>query len=97
MPQSLISPVARGLFANPEIYPLPLFPGNTQNWTGAGRSKTNSDIGDVKIDYSLSTRDNLVVRFSIGETSDSKPLRLISTRTVGHDLAYLTYQPVRDA
>jgi dihydrofolate reductase len=32
-----------------------------------------------------------------GETSDNKPLRLISTRTVGNDLAYLTYQPVRDA
>ena len=32
-----------------------------------------------------------------GETSDKVPLRLISTRTVGNDLAYLTYQPVRDA
>ena len=32
-----------------------------------------------------------------GETSDKQPLRLIGTRTVGHDLAYLTYQPVRDA
>jgi dihydrofolate reductase len=32
-----------------------------------------------------------------GETSDNKPLRLISTRTIGNDLAYLTYQPVRDA
>ena len=29
-----------------------------------------------------------------GETSDKKPLRLISTRTVGNDLAYLTYQAV---
>ena len=32
-----------------------------------------------------------------GDTSDKKPLRLISTRTVGNDLAYLTYEPVRDA
>jgi dihydrofolate reductase len=31
-----------------------------------------------------------------GETSDKQPLRLLSTRTVGNDLAYLTYQPVRD-
>jgi hypothetical protein len=59
------------LFADQSIYPLPLFPGNTQNWTGAGRSKTNSDIGDIKIDYSLSTKDNFVARFSIGETDDS--------------------------
>jgi dihydrofolate reductase len=32
-----------------------------------------------------------------GDTSDKKPLRLISTRTVGNDLAYLTHQPVRDS
>ena len=32
-----------------------------------------------------------------GETSDKKAERLSSTRTVGDDLAYLTYQPVRDA
>ena len=63
--------MARNLFADTSVYPLPLFPGNTQNWIGAGRSKTNSDIGDIKIDYSLSTKDNLVGRFSIGETDDS--------------------------
>jgi dihydrofolate reductase len=32
-----------------------------------------------------------------GETSDTKPMRLINTRTVGDGLAFLTYQPVRDA
>jgi dihydrofolate reductase len=32
-----------------------------------------------------------------GQTSDKKPLRLIGTRTVGDDLAFRTYQPVRDA
>jgi len=32
-----------------------------------------------------------------GETSDKKPLRRISTRTVGNDLVYLTYQPARSA
>ena len=30
-----------------------------------------------------------------GETSDKKPMRLLSTRTVAGDLAYLTYEPVR--
>ncbi|GAA1714054.1 dihydrofolate reductase family protein [Fodinicola feengrottensis] len=30
-----------------------------------------------------------------GETSDSKPLRLTSVRTVGNSLAFLTYQPVK--
>lgn len=32
-----------------------------------------------------------------GEVSDSKPLRLIHTRTVGDSLALLTYRPVRRA
>ncbi|MER5666860.1 dihydrofolate reductase family protein [Streptomyces mirabilis] len=31
------------------------------------------------------------------ETSDRKPLRLVHARTVGDDLAFLTYQPVQDA
>ncbi|MQA12976.1 MAG: deaminase [Pseudonocardiaceae bacterium] len=32
-----------------------------------------------------------------GETSDTKPMRLINTQTVGDGLAFLTYEPVRDA
>jgi dihydrofolate reductase len=32
-----------------------------------------------------------------GDTSDKKPMRLVDTRTVGDGLAFLTYQPVRDA
>jgi dihydrofolate reductase len=29
-----------------------------------------------------------------GETSDTKPMRLVGTQTVGEDLAYLTYQSI---
>jgi dihydrofolate reductase len=32
-----------------------------------------------------------------GETSDSRPLRLVSTQTVGDGLAFLTYERVRNA
>jgi dihydrofolate reductase len=32
-----------------------------------------------------------------GQTSAMKPMRLVDTRTVGDGLAFLTYQPVRDA
>jgi dihydrofolate reductase len=32
----------------------------------------------------------------LGGTSDAKPMRLLATRTVDGDLAYLTYRPVRD-
>jgi dihydrofolate reductase len=30
-----------------------------------------------------------------GETSDTKPLRLVGTRTLGDGVAFLTYEPVR--
>jgi dihydrofolate reductase len=32
-----------------------------------------------------------------GETSDKKPMRLVSNKTVAGDLAFLTYEPVPDA
>ncbi len=32
-----------------------------------------------------------------GETSDKKALRLVDTETIDGDVAYLTYEPVRDA
>jgi dihydrofolate reductase len=32
-----------------------------------------------------------------GQTSDKKPLRLVHIKTIGDGLAFLTYQPVRDA
>jgi dihydrofolate reductase len=32
-----------------------------------------------------------------GETSDKKPMRLVDTKTVGGGVAFLTYEPVRDA
>jgi dihydrofolate reductase len=32
-----------------------------------------------------------------GETSDRKPMRLTGSRTLDDELAYLTYEPVRDA
>jgi dihydrofolate reductase len=32
-----------------------------------------------------------------GETSDKKPMRLLDARTVGDDVAYLTYELVREA
>ena len=32
-----------------------------------------------------------------GETSDKKPMRLVDAKTIGDGLAFLTYQPVRDA
>jgi dihydrofolate reductase len=32
-----------------------------------------------------------------GQTTDKKPMRLVDTKTIGDGLAYIVYQPVRDA
>jgi dihydrofolate reductase len=32
-----------------------------------------------------------------GETSDKKPVRLVNTQTIDDDVAFVTYEPVRDA
>jgi hypothetical protein len=81
IPQSLISPVATNLFADTSIYPLPLTSAISQNWNAAGRQNITADIGDAKVDYAISSADNLSVRFSMGEVNDTTrdALRVIPT------------------
>ncbi|MCC6590701.1 MAG: TonB-dependent receptor [Bryobacterales bacterium] len=78
IPVSRFSPVARYLFSNPALYPLPNQAGTgalgiNGNYGGSTASKLDNHQGDVKIDYRLSDRDNLMGRFSIGsyETAGS--------------------------
>ncbi|MBL8174407.1 MAG: TonB-dependent receptor [Bryobacterales bacterium] len=71
IPVSRFSPVARFLFANPTLYPLPnqagVGPqGVSGNFGSASASKLDNHQGDVKIDYRLSSKDNLMGRWSIG-------------------------------
>lgn len=69
IPESLISPVARNLFAHPEFYPLPLLPQNANNWNGVGRTGITDNQGDVKIDFTATAADQLNGRFSMGQRS----------------------------
>ncbi|MFN7921558.1 MAG: carboxypeptidase regulatory-like domain-containing protein [Bryobacteraceae bacterium] len=71
IPVSRFSPVARFLFSNPNLYPLPNQPGVgpqlvSGNYAGATASKLNNHQGDVKVDYRLSDKDNLMARWSRG-------------------------------
>lgn len=71
IPASRFNPVARFLFSNPDLYPLPnqagVGPlGISGNYAGSTRSKINNHQGDAKIDYRLSSKDNLMGRWSRG-------------------------------
>jgi hypothetical protein len=73
IPLNRISPVALNLFKNPSYYPLPFINSNSNNWNGAGHQTVIEKIGDAKIDYTLSTKDTLMFRFSAGQ-NDSTPV-----------------------
>jgi hypothetical protein len=71
IPVSRFSPVARFLFSNPSLYPLPnqagVGPqGVTGNYASSSASKQRNHQGDVKMDYRLSSKDNLMGRWSRG-------------------------------
>ncbi|MDZ4796702.1 MAG: carboxypeptidase regulatory-like domain-containing protein [Bryobacteraceae bacterium] len=71
IPVARFSPVARFIFANPNLYPLPNTNGTgalgvTNNYIGATRNYLSNKQGDIKLDHRLSDKDNLMFRFSKG-------------------------------
>jgi hypothetical protein len=74
---TVTNPVAKYLFAHPELYPLPNktpTDGIAQNnYIGNYRNTVRNDQGDAKIDWHYGTRDTFSVRYSQGEASDATP------------------------
>lgn len=71
VPQSRFSPVARFLFQNPSLYPLPNQAGAgplgvSGNYASASAGRVNNHQADAKVDYRLSDKDALMGRWSIG-------------------------------
>ena len=71
IPVSLMSPVARGLFSDQSLYPLPLNSGLERNQLNASRSQLNLDQGDIRTDAKLTSKDDISVRYS--HSSQSVP------------------------
>jgi hypothetical protein len=68
----ILNPVARYLYAHPEIYPLPNRAPQagtpaTNNYTAPTRNGRQNDQGDIKIDWKITNNDNLSVRYSQSE------------------------------
>ncbi len=72
---SIANPVAKFLFAHPQVYPLPnKAPSAGQldldNYQGPTKGQTHNDQGDVRVDYTLGPRDNVMGRYTDGDAYD---------------------------
>jgi hypothetical protein len=68
----IVNPVARYLYAHPELYPLPntapqVGTPATNNYTAPTKNRRQNDQGDIKIDWKITSKDNLSVRYSQSE------------------------------
>jgi hypothetical protein len=65
----VVNPAAQFLFAHPELYPLPNAAPNAgtptvNNYHGLQKQRNYGNQFDVKVDYRLSEKDNMFVRYS---------------------------------
>jgi hypothetical protein len=73
------NPVAAYVFAHPEFYPLPNRPStnanspDTNNYGGYNKSAAVNNQGDIRVDYTVSPKDNMWARFTHGGSYD-KPI-----------------------
>jgi hypothetical protein len=88
IPLSRFSPVARYLFSNPELYPLPNQPGTgnlgvVNNYAASTASFVDNHQADAKVDLRLSDNDNLMARWSIGRYESGTSRNPLPVQMVG--------------
>jgi hypothetical protein len=66
IPASLMSPVANKLLNDTQFYPQPLIPALRQNYQNSTWSRLNSDQGDGKLDWKITSNDDFSFRYSQG-------------------------------
>ena len=85
------NPVAQYVFAHPEFYPLPNRPStninspDTNNYGGYNKSAIVNNQGDIRVDYVLSSKDNLSSRFTHGGAYDTPIVSVLSFEFPGGD------------
>ncbi len=90
----IVNPVAKAIFADPRLYPLPNNSGTgalgvASNYLATSASAVNNDQGDAKIDYRLSRKDNVSGRFSIGRAYNL-PVRVALPTSISSTSSYPT-------
>jgi len=78
------NPVAAYVFAHPEFYPKPNRPSSnanspdTNNYGGYNKSAYVNNQGDIKLDYTVSSKDALSARYSHGGAYDDPIVAVLS-------------------
>ena len=78
------NPVAAYIFAHPEFYPLPNRPSSnanspdTNNYGGYNKSAYVNNQGDIRVDYAISSKDNVWARYSRGGAFDEPIVAVLS-------------------
>jgi hypothetical protein len=79
----ILNPVAKYLFANPNIYPLPNSTPTdgiiANNYQGTARNFKANNQGDIKVEYDLSTKDKLTGFYSMTTAYDGSTAVLAIT------------------
>ncbi|SDF92139.1 TonB-dependent Receptor Plug Domain [Terriglobus roseus] len=76
LPTTALNPVARYLFAHPELYPLPNQAAQagtitTGNFRGVTKQRIYNDQFDTKVDYRYRDKDTMFVRYSQSTAGDT--------------------------
>ena len=83
----ILNPVAKYLFAHPELYPLPnQAPSATNspasnNYRGAFKNRSYGNQFDVKVDWKATQKDNLSVRFTYSNNGSTAINPLVTSFT----------------
>ncbi|MGA7158789.1 MAG: TonB-dependent receptor [Acidobacteriaceae bacterium] len=83
------NPVAQYVFAHPEFYPAPNRPStnanspDTNNYGGYNKSAAVNNQGDVRVDYTVSSKDNMWARFTHGGSYDKPIVSVLSFQFPG--------------
>jgi hypothetical protein len=92
----IVNPVAKYLFAHPEIYPLPNQSSSSPatspdsgNYFAPTKTIVVNNQGDARIDYVLGTHDSINTRFSMGDAWDATPKAVLAiTFPVGNEYPF---------
>jgi len=81
LPATALNPVARYIFAHPELYPLPnktpsVGSATSGNYIGTSKNRIYNDQFDAKVDYNYNDKNSMFARYSQSTAGDTNTVPL---------------------